>query len=1392
MLKEKDRIQAARVVYETYWDSYTKGDLEIFASTLDDGFEMIGTSETEICHTKAEGIEFLKSQIGEVVGKAELRNRQIDLVPVDRLMLVNEQCGIYVLVDSVWNFYSKIRISTWLRETETGWKVVQQHGSLPDMRVGEGETLAIDKISRENLELRDAVKRRTAELESKNRELEIEAALERVRTRAMAMHKSDEFPEVIQVVFEQFRQLNFNIDSAQFDVSFRDTDDFNLWTAIPNRPYPVRQHIPYKNNAVFNSVKNAKKASLDFISKQFSKDEKNEFFEFFFQHYPDVPEERKQFIFSSPGFSRSTVLLNNVLLGIQNYSAIPFTDSENGILKRFAKSFEEAYTRFLDLQKAEAQAREAQIQLALERVRAQTMAMRSSQDVGKCVVKMFDELTALGVDEGTRFGIGILNHENENNLLWTAKKDGDEVKMHIGHLDMSWHPLLKSARKAWKAQIPIHKYVLEGEELLDYYRMLNTAPDYKIKIPIEALPKKEIQHCFIFEHGFFYAFTAHEFQPELIQITKRFSSLFEQTYRRYLDLVRAEAQAREAQIEASLERVRSRSMAMHDSTDLSAVVFEMFTELVKLDAQLDRCLILVVNPQSLGITWYITGKEGLLSNNGFFIPNNPHPSHQAYLEGWRTRRKKWHYLLAGEEKRAWDAYGFSQTELSNLPDFIKADMESVESIHLTISSDEFGCLIASSLSPLSDAHAAIVDRFTVVFNQTYTRFLDLQKAEEQAREAQIEAALERVRARTMGMQKSEDLRAVVHVLYSQLKELGFQKGAAAINIMDPDSGDIDSWGEGSNDGYDLPEMYHVPYFEHRGHLEMLSKWKSGIPYSTIELSGQEKEAFDNHYFFHTDFAKVPVTTKQFMMQQESVLFSMAYMQYGAITWTPASITDEQSKIMQRFSKVFEQTYTRFLDLKRAEEQARQAQIEAALERVRARALAMQQPEELKEVAEVMRLEMGLLGVEELETSSIFLHSGRSGKAECWYAIKDIRTPEKKLLADHFTLDLPDTWVGRQMHAFYKSADKQISIPMQGPNRKEWINYCSIRSRRLEGFYGDNVPDRTYHLCKFSNGTIGAATPGAISEESWALLQRAASVFSLAYARFRDLTRARLDLQRLKEEKRRAETALSELKAAQAQLIHAEKMASLGELTAGIAHEIQNPLNFVNNFSEVNMELMEELKAESSKLKAQRDEALEEELWRDLQENEKKINHHGKRADAIVKGMLQHSRTSSGIKEPTDINALADEYLRLSYHGLRAKDKSFNADFMTELEPSMPRINVIPQDIGRVLLNLINNAFHAVSEKAKKGIPDYKPMVVVKTKKRDHLVEIRVKDNGDGIPDDIVNKIFQPFFTTKPTGEGTGLGLSLSYDIITKGHNGTLEVDTAEGLGSEFIVQLPIV
>ncbi|MBK9381053.1 MAG: two-component sensor histidine kinase [Chitinophagaceae bacterium] len=280
---------------------------------------------------------------------------------------------------------------------------------------------------------------------------------------------------------------------------------------------------------------------------------------------------------------------------------------------------------------------------------------------------------------------------------------------------------------------------------------------------------------------------------------------------------------------------------------------------------------------------------------------------------------------------------------------------------------------------------------------------------------------------------------------------------------------------------------------------------------------------------------------------------------------------------------------------------------------------------------------------------------------------------------------------------------------------------------------------------------------------------------------------------LSKQKNDLENALESLKSTQSQLVQSEKMASLGELTAGIAHEIQNPLNFVNNFSEVNSELISELVEEVDKGNT----AEVKLIAANIKDNSEKINHHGKRADAIVKGMLQHSRSSSGQKEATDINALADEYLRLSYHGLRAKDKSFNATLKTDFDSSIGNINIIPQDIGRVILNLITNAFYVVNErqKAESGKLNaegkiYEPTVEVSTRKVKDNVEVKVKDNGNGIPQKIIDKIFQPFFTTKPTGQGTGLGLSLSYDIV-KAHGGELKVETKEGEGSEFIIVLPL-
>ncbi len=403
----------------------------------------------------------------------------------------------------------------------------------------------------------------------------------------------------------------------------------------------------------------------------------------------------------------------------------------------------------------------------------------------------------------------------------------------------------------------------------------------------------------------------------------------------------------------------------------------------------------------------------------------------------------------------------------------------------------------------------------------------------------------------------------------------------------------------------------------------------------------------------------------------------------------------------------------------------------------------------------------------LGISKVFSHLGNTDSA-VWYAKAALDKSREEEFKEYII-----------------SASKVLAGIYEKINPSEAIRYYKLSSAMNDSIHGKQKDRQVQNLKYLEELRIREAEEN--EKENKAKLQRYLLIGGMIALAFITLILVRNNRHKQKA-KTIIEKAYSDLKSTQSQLIQSEKMASLGELTAGIAHEIQNPLNFVNNFSEVNEELLAEMKHELDKGNITEAKAIAN----DAIENQQKILHHGKRADAIVKGMLQHSRSSSGVKEPTDINALADEYLRLAYHGLRAKDKSFNAAMKIELDPMLPKINVVPQDIGRVILNLITNAFYTVNEKKSQTNLGYDPTVTVSTKEKNGSVEIRVKDNGNGIPQKVLDKIFQPFFTTKPTGKGTGLGLSMSYDIITKGHGGELKVETKEGEGAEFIIILPIV
>jgi signal transduction histidine kinase len=676
-------------------------------------------------------------------------------------------------------------------------------------------------------------------------------------------------------------------------------------------------------------------------------------------------------------------------------------------------------------------------------------------------------------------------------------------------------------------------------------------------------------------------------------------------------------------------------------------------------------------------------------------------------------------------------------------------------------------------------------RFGNTFKQSYTRFLDLQKAEAQAREAKIEAALERTRTQSMIMQHSKELDDSLRVFHQQVLLLGINSAFSFLWLPDEDKDRHIFWAAWEENNSTVFRSKAINYPLDRTEpatAQCLADWKSNEPVYSYHVP---PAAVENYFAVWSELITGVEQLKPEYFTG-GLYYVEAFMKYGCFgVMVRNELKEDEKKILARFAIEFERTYTRFLDLQKAEAQAREAKIETALEKVRSRTMAMQKSDELGDVATVLFKEMNQL-VDNLWTCGFVLCERDRTEDEWWLSTETGFIPAFYLpnVGDVTHANIYNGWINGETYH---------TEQLEGEALKEhydWLMNIEVSRKIFQDMKaaGFSLPTwQKLHCAYFSKGYLCIITQVPCLEEE--IFKRFAQVFDLTYTRFLDLQLKEDQSIKLKQEKERLEHTLNELKATQKQLIQSEKMASLGELTAGIAHEIQNPLNFVNNFSEVSNELIDEMNAEIEKGDMKEAKAIAN----DIKQNLEKILHHGKRADGIVKGMLQHSRSSSATKEPTDINKLADEYLRLAYHGLRAKDKSFNATLKTDYDESISTINVIPQDIGRAVLNLITNAFYAASLPSKGGFSDSdkndNPTVWVSTKKVDDKVLISVRDNGPGIPQKILDKIFQPFFTTKPTGQGTGLGLSLSYDIV-KAHGGELKVETKEGEGSEFFIQLP--
>jgi len=1396
-------------------------------------------------------------------------------------------------------------------------------------------------------------------------EAQIEASLERVRSRTMGMQKSEELKEVIRLVYEQFIHLKIHIEHAGFLIDYKTRDDvLHIWLADEHLA-PSEVIFPWFDCPPNNSIRDAKNKGEDFFKYHLTFEEKNKFYQDLFQLIPGVPEETIAYYQNCPGLAGSGVLLESIGLYVENFSGTPYTDEENAILMRFGKVFQQTYTRFLDLEKAEAQARESQIQLALERVRARTMAMQKSYELGEVALLLFEQVKKLGI-ETYASGFNILNQEKKNLVSWMSNPTGainPPFEMPVESFELH-----RKIYEAWKNNEDFLEDDLTGEALAAHYKFLRSHPllDEAFKKSEAAdieTPDRQVHNIAIFSQGFL-LFITFEPHHEFREIFIRFAKVFEQTYTRFLDLEKAEEQSREARIEAALERVRSRTMAMQKSDELSTISSELFKQVQLLEVPSWYCAFNIndEDPNS-SLEW---GSNGERTFEKYRTPREN--IFLCYYEAGQRGETLFINEIGKEECPAHYEYlcslsGVGEQLLAMKANGIPFPVSQIDHVAFF----KYGYILFITYGPAPEAHD-IFKRFAKVFEQTYTRFLDLQKAEAQAREAQIEAALEKVRSRTMAMQHSDELNPTADILFEQLKKLGADLQGVAFTICDKNSTIITKW---TSIG-----IFSFPYTIEPAEQNMYEAWKNNVPLYEEVFEGEklrkyyetlmEVPAFKQGLQKMLD-AGFPIPTWQ---KNHAVSFQQGYLL--VITTKPF----EETQIFVRFGKVFEQTYTRFLDLQKAETQAREAQIEAALEKVRSKAMSMHVSTELKEVASEMRNQLHLLGQKALETCAIHLYDVTPDYIETWAALRlpdsedemvkveasypkkgirileetiknysskkmdyvlevdkaneielfeeikkrapaaykvilestkgkadddvwvywslsdfpggslvmvthklphederrllrrfanvfglayqrfsDLQKAEtsareaiKQAALDRIRADIasmrttedleritPVIWTELKIlgisfircgvfimddekeliHTFLSTPDGKaiaaIHIPYDTPGKIKLIPQNWRKNQKYTDHWNDpdfidfanallqqhaivsadqylsGVPHGGFylHFVPFLQGMMYVGNTTALREEAINLIQSVADAFATAYARYEDFNK-------LEAAKKRVDSTLTELQATQKQLIQSEKMASLGELTAGIAHEIQNPLNFVNNFSEVSKELLDEMKDAMDK--GETEEAKE--IMQDVINNLEKINHHGKRADGIVKGMLQHSRSSSGQKELTDINALCDEYLRLSYHGLRAKDKTFNAKFETDFDRSLPKINVVPQEIGRVILNLINNAFYAVNEKQKaesqmQKAEHYEPTVTVSTKKDNDKVIISIKDNGTGIPSTIKDKIFQPFFTTKPTGSGTGLGLSLSYDIVTKGHGGELKVETTDGGGSEFVILLSL-
>ena len=1249
-------------IYKEWWHSYLNGDVKTYEHYLDDDYRFVGSTVAEDFLNKRDTTQFFNATADQLAGKTQKRNSKLTTEYYNGVVFITELADAYLLFGDEWTFYGKFRFSSMLRKRSDGWRFIYQHFSVPDSKTQEGETIGFEQVSKENQELRDAIKRRTAELENKNRELEIESALDRVRSASMAMQSSEELASVARTVFEQLRVLGVDVYRSWIDIFHVEEGHVLTWsTDFEGNFQSNPATFPLDFDETMSDFYRDYKSPSKFIELEAHGDEVREWFDYLYSvssdpifRIPSIPDDLYQIWAKHKYGTVATTKLS------------PITNDEKDILNRFANVFEQAYQRFLDLQKAEEQAREARIETALEKIRSRTMAMQKGEELQEVAVLLYKELIALGVTNFVTCGYVEVNEDIRRQHTWVTAPGGDT--MGLFHLPLTGDDTFDARYAAWKNQQPIFHQSIAGQVRINHLEYAITTFNSKEaeEMVRSQFPDPTVFYCFNFPHGYLHTVGGSLLTNDEELLLARFTKVFAQTYTRFLDLKRAEAQAREAQIENALEKVRSRSMGMQSSEELPEVANLMFLEIQNLGINAFSCGYCILEEDRRS-SMCIMSTEGTIQKP-FLLPHVGEPSFEEWDDFVHSDRTFFTQELAGKSIESHYDFMTSLPQLQPVYQDLKDAGLSLPTYQINhLAKFSAGFLLFITYEPVPEAHD-IFKRFTAVFNQTYTRFLDLEKSEQRAREAEIELSMERIRAQVTAMQASSDLFDIVVNMRKEFISIGHKADYFWHMSWLPDVYEMSMTSE---DGNRLGMVINVPKFVH-DQIPGLAEWEKGSD-PTYVLALNAEEAWD--------------------------------------------YIDNMNK-----------------------------------------------------------------------------------------------------------------------HGDYEVADPNA------PTREDI----------------EHIGGLTFIIARTSHGEIGYSLPGMVPnppKDAVDTLVRLAGVFDLAYKRFEDLQESEQQARLILEERDRLEAALRELHATQDQLVQQEKLASLGQLTAGIAHEIKNPLNFVNNFSDLSVELVEEVRDEvrrrtkdgrpggkkakgkseksnvksetSSYAKASEDEEHENPLSRgdgapsldgsargvsgmagndsfdpdlildildDIEANLKTINKHGTRADSIVKSMLQHSRGGDGKMEPTPLNPLIKEYVNLAFHGMRAGDDPINVDIDLQLDKAVGELPLVSEDFSRVILNLVNNAFDAMKEKTLQGfethggLENYQPKLTVRTFRNENTVTIEIKDNGPGIPDEMKDKIMQPFFTTKKGTQGTGLGLSITNDII-KAHGGSIDIESNE-IGTVFKINLP--